>query len=169
MISPYLPVKVNTHEDGEPCPSFGQDEAGYSIRPADEWSVLMPDLQHYTIDVRKEGVGPVLIEHRGPYVDIPANSMVLARSVERFHIPSDVIGLAVGKSTQARVGVVAVITPLEPDWRGYLTFEIANHAPYPNRVWAGAGITQLVFFRLSEPASYKGRYQNQPAAIVQAR
>jgi dCTP deaminase len=169
MIDPYVPTK-ESRLNGKRVPSFGQDEVGYSIRPADEWQVCQPNLGQFTIDVCEDGASKVLVPHTGPYVDIPPNSFVLARSIERFIMPPDVIALSVGKSTYLRVGVDARISPLEPDWRGHLTFEIANLAPYPNRVYAGAGITQLLFFWLSQDARpYIGRYQDQPAAIVQAK
>jgi dCTP deaminase len=169
MIDPYVPTK-ESRLNGRRVPSFGQDEAGYSIRPADEWQVCQPNLGQFVIDVCGDGASKVLVPHTGPYVDIPPNSFALARSIERFIMPPDVIAISVGKSTYLRVGVDARISPLEPGWEGYLTFEIANLTPYPNRVYAGAGITQLLFFRLSQDARpYVGRYQNQPARIVQAR
>jgi dCTP deaminase len=130
----------------------------------------MPGADQFAIDVCGEGVSEALMRHQGASVTIPPNSFVLARSIERFIMPTDVISLSVGKSTTLRVGVDARISPLEPDWRGHLTFEIANLAPYPNRVYTGAGITQLLFLRLSKNARpYVGRYQDQPPAIVQAR
>jgi dCTP deaminase len=169
MIDPYVPTKENTL-NGRRVPSFGQDEVGYSIRPADGWGVLMPGADLFAIDVCGEGVSEALMRHRGASVTIPPNSFVLARSIERFIMPPDVIAISVGKSTYLRVGIDARISPLEPGWEGHLTFEIANLTPYRNRVYAGAGITQLLFFRLSQNARpYVGRYQNQPAEIVQAR
>ncbi len=111
--------------------------------------------------------------HPGSFVDVegdvcvvPPNSFALARSVEYFRIPRGVFGLVVGKSTYARCGIIVNITPLEPEWEGYLTIEISNTTPLPARIYAGEGIAQVIFLEADEPcevsyADRQGKYQKQ--------
>jgi len=106
------------------------------------------------------------VDVRGEECIIPPNSFALARSVEYFRIPRSVFGLVVGKSTYARCGIIVNITPLEPEWEGYLTLEISNTTPLPARIYAGEGIAQLVFFEADEEcevsyADRRGKYQKQ--------
>ena len=93
-------------------------------------------------------------------------SYVLARSLEYFRIPRDVLGLVTGKSTYARCGVLVNVTPLEPEWEGYITIGIANTAPVPVRLYANEGIGQVIFLGAADTcktsyADRKGKYQNQ--------
>jgi dCTP deaminase len=81
------------------------------------------------------------------HVLIPPNSFVLGETVETIEIPRDCIGIVVGKSTYARCGIGLVCTPIEPEWRGKIVIEIANHTPLPAKVYAGEGIGQLMVFR----------------------
>jgi dCTP deaminase len=96
---------------------------------------------------------------------IPPNSFALARTVERFRMPDDVMALCVGKSTYARCGIIVNVTPLEPGWEGVLTLEISNTTPLPAKIYANEGIAQLIFFRGLRPlvtyGDRKGKYQGQ--------
>ena len=101
---------------------------------------------------------------------IPPNSFVLARTVEKFHMPRDVVGICVGKSTLARVGINCLVTPVEPGWSGYLTLEFANTTPLPVKLYANEGGLQIQFFRGKAPkvsyADRAGKYQGQSAEIT---
>ena len=102
---------------------------------------------------------------------IPPNSFALAETVEYLEIPRDVIGVCVGKSTYARIGIIVNVTPLEPEWRGRVTIEISNTTPLPAKVYAGEGIAQVVFLRADAPcrtsyADKKGKYQDQPGLTL---
>ena len=93
-------------------------------------------------------------------------SFALARTVERFKVPRDVIVVCLGKSTYARCGIIVNVTPLEPEWEGIVTLEVSNTTPLPARIYAGEGIAQMLFFQSDEPcevsyADKKGKYQSQ--------
>jgi dCTP deaminase len=97
---------------------------------------------------------------------VPPNSFVLARTVEYFRIPRDVLTLCLGKSTYARCGIIVNVTPFEPEWEGNATLEISNTTPLPARIYAHEGIAQVIFFQGDEPcevsyADKKGKYQAQ--------
>jgi dCTP deaminase len=97
---------------------------------------------------------------------VPPNSFALARTVEYFRIPRNILTLCVGKSTYARCGIIVNVTPFEPEWEGHATLEISNTTPLPARIYAGEGIAQLVFFEADEVclrsyADKKGKYQAQ--------
>ena len=102
---------------------------------------------------------------------IPPNSFALARTVEYFRIPRDVLVVCVGKSTYARCGIIVNVTPLEPTWEGHLTLEISNTTPLPAKIYAGEGIAQLLFFEGDEEpevayADRKGKYMNQQGVTL---
>ncbi|GIV83550.1 MAG: hypothetical protein KatS3mg052_0557 [Candidatus Roseilinea sp.] len=102
---------------------------------------------------------------------IPPNSFALSRTVEYFRIPREVLTICVGKSTYARCGLIVNVTPLEPEWEGYLTLEISNTTPLPAKVYANEGIAQLIFLAgdgLCEQsyADKKGKYQGQSGVVL---
>ena len=106
------------------------------------------------------------IEKKGPYCIIPPNSFVLARTVEYFRIPRNVLVICVGKSTYARCGIIVNVTPLEPEWEGHVTLEFSNTTPLPAKIYANEGVAQVIFFESDEDCqiSYKdrgGKYQGQ--------
>ncbi len=158
MIEPF--------EDGlvrEGVISYGLSSFGYDLRAAPEWRIFVNafnsvvDPKHF--DTRS------LVEFEGDECIIPPNSFVLTRSVEYLRIPEDVMVLALGKSSYARCGIVANVTPLEPGWEGHVTLELSNTTPLPAKVYANEGIVQLVFFQGDRPrqtyAERKGKYQGQ--------
>jgi len=111
------------------------------------------------------------VDFKGPVCIIPPNSFVLSRTVEYFRIPRDVLTICVGKSTYARCGLIVNVTPLEPEWEGYLTLEISNTTPLPAKVYANEGIAQLLFISgdgLCEQsyADKKGKYQGQTGVTL---
>ena len=146
MIEPFEPEQVRNGKI-----SFGLSSFGYDIRVAPEFKVFT-NVHNLVVD--------------GPECIIPPNSFALARTVEHFRIPRDVLVLCVGKSTYARCGIIVNVTPLEPTWEGFLTLEISNTTPLPARIYGGEGIAQLVFFQGDEPpqvayADRRGKYQGQ--------
>jgi len=145
--------------------SFGVSAYGYDMRLSGEFLVFKPPAGSGAIDPKncpknyfKKTLSKTCL--------IPANSFILARSLEYFRIPRKVIAVCLGKSTYARCGVIVNITPLEPEWEGYVTICIANTSPRPVRIFGSEGIAQVLFFESDEEceisyADKKGKYQAQ--------
>ena len=144
--------------------SYGLSSYGYDIRVADEFKIFT--------NINSTVVDPKSFDARN-FVDltadvciIPPNSFALAKTVEYFRIPRDVLTVCVGKSTYARCGLIVNVTPFEPEWEGYVTLEISNTTPLPAKVYANEGIAQVLFFQSDEQcdvsyADKKGKYQKQ--------
>jgi len=159
MIEPFEDRQVR-----EGVVSYGLSSYGYDIRVADEFKVFT--------NINSTVVDPKNFDARS-FVDvktdiciIPPNSFALAKTVEYFRIPRDVLTVCVGKSTYARCGLIVNVTPFEPEWEGFVTLEISNTTPLPARVYANEGIAQVLFFQSDEPceisyADKKGKYQKQ--------
>jgi dCTP deaminase len=159
MIEPFEDGQVR---DG--VISYGLSSYGYDIRVAPEFKVFT--------NVHNALVDPKNFDDKS-FVDInedtciiPPNSFALARTVEFFRIPRDVLVICVGKSTYARCGLIVNVTPLEPTWEGYLTLEVSNTTPLPAKIYGGEGIAQLLFFEGDEEpeiayADRKGKYMQQ--------
>jgi len=150
--------------------SYGLSSYGYDIRLADEFKIFT-NVYNALVDP-KNFDEKSFIDYKGDYVIIPPNSFVLGRSIEYIRMPSNVLGICVGKSTYARCGIIVNITPIEPAFRGYLVIEISNSTPLPVKVYANEGIAQIIFFE-GKPCEItyenrKGKYQNQQG-IVTAR
>jgi dCTP deaminase len=159
MIEPFVEQQVR---DG--VVSYGLSSYGYDMRVADEFRVFT-NVYNTVIDP-KDLDQRLLVEMRGDYCDIPPNSFALARSVEYFRIPRNVLCVVLGKSTYARCSIIVNVTPLEPEWEGTITIEISNTAPLPARIYANEGIGQVLFFESDEEcnisyADKKGKYQHQ--------
>jgi len=159
MIEPFEPNQVR-----EGTISYGVSSYGYDIRVSPEFKVFT--------NVHSVVVDPKNFDDRS-FVDvnaesciIPPNSFALARTVEYFRVPRNVLAICLGKSTYARCGIVVNVTPLEPSWEGYLTLEISNTTPLPAKIYANEGIAQLLFFQGEEEPEVayedrKGKYQGQ--------
>jgi dCTP deaminase len=159
MIEPFEDRQVR-----EGVVSYGLSSYGYDIRVADEFKVFT--------NINSTVVDPKNFDARS-FVDlktdiciIPPNSFALAKTVEYFRIPRDVLTVCVGKSTYARCGLIVNVTPFEPEWEGFVTLEISNTTPLPARVYANEGIAQVLFFQSDEMcevsyADKKGKYQKQ--------
>ena len=159
MIEPFVESQVRTD-----VVSFGLSSYGYDIRVADEFKVFT--------NINTTVIDPKSFDPRS-FVDlqsdvciVPPNSFALARTVEYFRIPRDVMTLCLGKSTYARCGIIVNVTPFEPEWEGTATLEISNTTPLPAKIYANEGIAQVLFFQSDEPCetSYrdkKGKYQAQ--------
>jgi dCTP deaminase len=171
MISPYEP-KLVREVNGKKVISYGQSSAGYDIRLSNKFKYLRCAC-HSSLDPKKDSSDQFL-SVEGDFFWIQPNNFVLAVSVETFDIPKDIMVVAVGKSTLARCGLIANITPIEPGWKGFLTLEISNTTPCPVKVWAGEGIAQLLFYKLDRACdtSYDdraGKYQSQTETPTVAR
>ena len=164
MIEPFVESQVRTD-----VVSFGLSSYGYDIRVADEFKVFT--------NINTTVIDPKSFDPRS-FVDlqsdvciVPPNSFALARTVEYFRIPRDVMTLCLGKSTYARCGIIVNVTPFEPEWEGTATLEISNTTPLPAKIYANEGIAQVLFFQSDEPCetSYrdkKGKYQAQRAVTL---
>jgi len=146
--------------------SYGVSSYGYDIRVADEFKIFTSATGELTVIDPKEFDQKGFVDFKGDVCIIPPNSFLLARTVEYFRVPSDVLCICMGKSTYARCGLVLNVTPLEPSWEGYVTLEISNTTPLPARVYANEGIGQVLFFQSDEQceityADRSGKYQGQ--------
>ncbi|MCO5142738.1 MAG: dCTP deaminase [Oligoflexia bacterium] len=164
MIEPYEEKQVR-----KGMISYGVSSYGYDIRVADEYKIFT--------NVNSTLVDPKDFDNRNfvtinsDHCIIPPNSFVLAKTVEYFRIPRNVLAVCVGKSTYARCGLIVNVTPLEPEWEGILTLEISNTTPLPAKVYSNEGVAQLLFFESDEACetSYKdksGKYMKQPGLTL---
>mgnify|MGYP000681121302 FL=1 len=164
MIEPFIEQQVR-----EGVISYGLSSYGYDIRVADEFKIFtnvfsaIVDPKHF--DTRS------MVDFKGDVCVIPPNSFVLAKTVEYFRIPRNVLTICLGKSTMARCGLIVNVTPFEPEWEGYVTLEISNTTPLPAKVYANEGIAQVLFFEADEVcevsyADKKGKYQRQQTIIL---
>ncbi len=159
MIEPFEEKQVR---DG--VISYGVSSYGYDMRVADEFKIFT---NVYSTVVDPKNFSPQsMVDFKGDICIVPPNSFALARSVEYFRIPRNVLTITVGKSTYARCGIITNVTPFEPGWEGYVTLEISNTTPLPAKIYANEGIAQVVFFEADEEcevsyADRKGKYQGQ--------
>jgi len=164
MIEPFVEEQVR---DG--VISFGVSSYGYDIRVADEFKIFT---NVYSAIVDPKRFDPrSMIDFKGDVCIIPPNSFALARTVEYFRIPRNVLTVCLGKSTYARCGIIVNVTPFEPEWEGYVTLEISNTTPLPAKIYANEGIAQVLFFEADEVcdisyADKKGKYQHQQSIIL---
>ena len=159
MIEPFEAGQVR---DG--VISYGLSSFGYDIRVADEFKVFT-DVFNVVVDP-KNFDPQSFVDIKADHCIIPPNSFALARTIEYFRIPPDVLVVCLGKSTYARCGIIVNVTPLEPEWCGHLTLEISNTTPLPAKIYANEGIAQLLFFQGDEvpettDADRTGKYRDQ--------
>ncbi len=164
MIKPFVESQVR-----EGVISFGLSSYGYDLRVADEFKIFTN--VNSTIVDPKQFDARSFAEFKGPVCIVPPNSFALARSVEYFKIPRNVITICLGKSTYARCGIIVNVTPLEPEWEGFVTLEISNTTPLPARVYSNEGLCQIIFLGSDElcETSYrdkKGKYQAQQGIVL---
>jgi len=163
MIEPFEPGQVK-QVDGRPVVSFGTSSYGYDIRCSSEFKIFT-NINSTIVDP-KSFDEKSFVDFKGEVCIIPPNSFALARTVEYFRIPRDVLVLCLGKSTYARCGIIVNVTPLEPEWEGHVTLEFSNTTPLPAKIYANEGVAQVIFFESDEPCetSYRdrgGKYQGQ--------
>jgi dCTP deaminase len=159
MIEPFEDRQVR---DG--VISYGLSSYGYDIRVANEFKVFT-NINNTVVDP-KNFDDRSFVDMKTDICIIPPNSFALAKTVEYFRIPRDVLTVCVGKSTYARCGLIVNVTPFEPEWEGFVTLEISNTTPLPAKVYANEGISQVLFFQSDEVcevsyADKKGKYQKQ--------
>ena len=161
MIEPFADSQVR-----EGVISYGVSSYGYDMRVAPEFKIFTNALSAIVDPKRFDPRS--FVEFSGAVCVVPPNSFALARSVEYFRIPRNVLTICLGKSTYARCGIITNVTPLEPEWEGHVTLEISNTTPLPAKIYAEEGIAQVLFFTADEgdecEVSYrdkKGKYQSQ--------
>ena len=163
MIEPFEPTQVKSLQ-GRKVVSYGTSSYGYDIRCSTDFKIFT-NINSTIVDP-KDFDEKNFVDFRGEVCIIPPNSFALARTVEYFRIPRNVLTICLGKSTYARCGIIVNVTPLEPEWEGHVTLEFSNTTPLPARVYANEGIAQVLFFQSDEVcevsyADKKGKYQKQ--------
>jgi dCTP deaminase len=163
MIEPFEPGQIK-HNGGERIVSFGTSSYGYDIRCSEEFKIFT-NINTAIVDP-KNFADTSFVDFHGPVCIIPPNSFALARTVEYFRIPRNVLCVCLGKSTYARCGIIVNVTPFEPEWEGYATLEFSNTTPLPAKIYANEGVAQVVFLEADEECdvSYKdrgGKYMRQ--------
>ena len=149
--------------------SYGLSSYGYDLRIADEFKIFT---NVFGAVVDPKNFDPKsFVDFKGEVCIIPPNSFILGKTVEYVRIPSNVMTICIGKSTYARCGLIANLTPLEPGWEGYVTLEISNTTPLPAKIYANEGIVQVLFFESDEQclvsyADKKGKYQSQQGVTL---
>ena len=164
MINPFYEKQMR-----QGVISYGLSSYGYDLRVADEFKIFT-NVNSVIVDP-KHFDEKSFVTINSDVCIVPPNSFALARSVEYFKIPRDVLTICVGKSTYARCGIIVNVTPFEPEWEGYVTLEISNTTPLPARIYANEGLCQILFFQSDEPCevSYKdkkGKYQAQKGIVL---
>jgi dCTP deaminase len=164
MIEPFVDSQMR-----EGVISYGVSSYGYDVRIARDFKIFT-NINSTIVDPKRFG-SRSFVDFEGDVCVIPPNSFALARTVEYFRIPRDVIVVALGKSTYARCGIILNVTPLEPEWEGIVTLEVSNTTPLPAKIYANEGIAQLLFFQSDEEcevsyADKKGKYQGQQALTL---
>mgnify|MGYP001151944956 FL=1 len=164
MIEPFEASQVR-----EGVISYGLSSYGYDIRVADEFKIFT-NVFSAVVDPKKFDEKS-MVDFKGNVCVIPPNSFALARTVEYFRIPREILTICVGKSTYARCGIIVNVTPFEPEWEGFVTLEISNTTPLPARIYSNEGIAQVLFFDGDEVcetsyADRKGKYQKQQSILL---
>ena len=159
MIEPFVETQTRAG-----VVSYGVSSYGYDIRVADEFKVFT-NIYNTLVDP-KDFDPKSFVDIKADVCIIPPNSFALARTIEYFRIPRDILTICLGKSTYARCGIIVNVTPFEPEWEGHVTIEISNTTPLPGKIYANEGACQFLFLQGSEPCetSYRdkaGKYQGQ--------
>ena len=168
MISPFAANQIR-ERDGEKLISYGTSSYGYDVRCADEFKVFT-NIHSAVVDP-KNFDDKSFVDIRSDVCIIPPNSFALARTVEYFKIPEDVLTICLGKSTYARCGIIVNVTPLEPEWEGHVTLEFSNTTNLPAKIYANEGVAQMLFFQSDErcQTTYRdrgGKYQGQTGVTL---
>ena len=159
MIEPFVETQKR-----EGVISYGLSSYGYDARVANEFKIFT-NVDSAIIDPKNFSQSS-FVDRTGDTCIIPPNSFALARTIEYFRIPRDILVICLGKSTYARCGIIVNVTPLEPEWEGQVTIEISNTTPLPAKIHAGEGICQFLFLQGNEPcetsyADKAGKYMRQ--------
>lgn len=168
MIEPFEPHQVRT-VNGQRVISYGTSSYGYDVRCSNEFKIFT-NINSVIVDP-KDFDEDSFVDVQQDVCIIPPNSFALARTVEYFRIPRDVLVICLGKSTFARCGIIVNVTPLEPEWEGHVTLEFSNTTPLPAKIYANEGVAQMLFLGADEvcETSYKdrgGKYQGQTGVTL---
>ncbi len=168
MIEPFESRQVR-NRNGQQVISWGTSSYGYDIRCSDEFKIFT-NINSAVVDPKAFDASS-FVDFTGDVCIIPPNSFALARTVEYFRIPRNVLTICLGKSTYARCGIIVNVTPLEPEWEGYVTLEFSNTTPLPAKIYANEGVAQVLFFESDEvcEVSYRdrgGKYQGQTGVTL---
>lgn len=168
MIEPFSPVQVR-EEAGQKIISYGTSSYGYDVRCAGEFKIFT-NINSSVVDP-KNFDSKSFVDVEGDACIIPPNSFALARTIEYFRIPRNVLTVCLGKSTYARCGIIVNVTPLEPEWEGHVTLEFSNTTPLPAKIYANEGVAQMLFFESDQScevsyADRKGKYQGQKGVTL---
>ncbi|AGF46647.1 dCTP deaminase [Candidatus Kinetoplastibacterium desouzaii TCC079E] len=168
MIEPFEPYQVSQMA-GRRIVSYGTSSYGYDVRCAKEFKIFT-NINHAIVDPHNFDERS-FVDFYGDVCIIPPNSFALARTVEYFRIPRNILTICLGKSTYARCGIIVNVTPLEPEWEGYVTLEFSNTTPLPAKIYAGEGCAQMIFLESAEicEVSYAdrdGKYQRQQGVTL---
>lgn len=168
MIEPFESRQVRENGAGR-IVSFGTSSYGYDVRCAADFKVFT-NINSAVVDPKAFDENS-FVDKQGDVCIIPPNSFALARTVEFFRIPRNVLTICLGKSTYARCGIIVNVTPLEPEWEGHVTLEFSNTTPLPAKIYANEGVAQMLFFESDEEceSSYKdrdGKYQGQTGVTL---
>ena len=169
MINPFSENQVRLDESGNKLISYGVSSYGYDVRCSNEFKVFTNI--HSAIVDPKSFDEKSFVNIESDVCVIPPNSFALARTIEYFKIPRNVLTVCLGKSTYARCGIIVNVTPLEPEWEGHVTLEFSNTTNLPAKIYAGEGVAQMLFFESDEECetSYKdrgGKYQGQTGVTL---
>jgi dCTP deaminase len=168
MIEPFVASQVRTVDEHKVI-SYGLSSYGYDLRVSNEFKIFT-NVHHSLVDPKNFDENAFVHVEASTCI-IPPNSFALARSVEYFRIPRDVLTLCIGKSTYARCGIIVNVTPFEPEWEGYVTLEISNTTPLPAKIYANEGLAQVLFYKGAQEceisyADRKGKYMRQLAITL---
>jgi dCTP deaminase len=168
MIEPFEPDQIR-EKDNQRIVSYGTSSYGYDIRCSDEFK-LFTNINSTIVDPKNFDSNS-FVDVKSDICIIPPNSFALARTVEYFRIPRNILTICLGKSTYARCGIIVNVTPFEPEWEGYVTLEFSNTTPLPAKIYANEGVAQVIFFESDEVCeiSYKdrgGKYQGQQGVTL---
>jgi dCTP deaminase len=164
MIEPFVDSQVRAG-----VISYGVSSYGYDIRVADEFKVFT-NVNNTVIDP-KDFDSRAFVDIKADVCIVPPNSFALARTIEYFRIPRNILTICLGKSTYARCGIIVNVTPFEPEWEGFVTLEISNTTPLPAKIYANEGIAQVLFLESDEDceqsyADKKGKYLKQQGVTL---
>ena len=168
MIEPFQENQIKSNGNGR-IVSYGTSSYGYDVRCADEFKVFT-NINSSMVDP-KNFDDQSFVDIKSDVCTIPPHSFALARTVEYFRIPRQVLTLCLGKSTYARCGIIVNVTPLEPEWEGHVTLEFSNTTSLPAKIYANEGVAQFIFLESDEvcETSYKdrdGKYQGQKGVTL---
>ncbi len=169
MIEPFVARQEKKDQKEKGIISYGVSSYGYDARVSDEFKIFT-NIESSTVDP-KDFCPKGFVDKKTDICIIPPNSFVLARTVEYFRIPDDVLVVCVGKSTYARCGIIVNVTPLEPGWEGHVTLEFSNTTPLPAKIYANEGACQFLFFKGDQPcettyADRDGKYMRQTGVTL---